>query len=99
MFSDPKKRALLNKITHWRIFREIFMAIFKNKILKGLSKVVLDAPLLFETKILEHICHPIICVYISNEESQIQRLMTRNNFSREECLKRINSQFPISAKI
>ena len=68
VFSDPKKRAQLNKLTHWRIFREIFLSIFKNKIMLGLSKVVLDAPLLFETKILEHICHPIVCVYISDEE-------------------------------
>ena len=35
--------------------------------MKGELMVVLDAPILFETKILEWFCHPIVVVSISDK--------------------------------
>ena len=56
------------------------------------SYVCLDAPLLFETKILEYICFPIIVVYLADKKVQVQRLMERNEISEEEALQKIKSQ-------
>ena len=80
VFSDPQKRKQLNSITHWRIFRDILFKVIKLKISEGKKRVILDAPLLFETKILEHFCYPIITVYVQDYEMQLERFMNRNNF-------------------
>ncbi len=52
----------MERISHPRIFRRIFVQLFKLKFFEKKSLVVLDAPLLFETKILEHFCYPILVV-------------------------------------
>lgn len=61
--------------------------------------VVLDAPILFETKYLRYLCYPIITVYITDENEQIKRIMKRDNSTKEEAIARIKSQLPISYKI
>ena len=62
--------------------------------------MVLDAPLLYETKVLEYICFPIVVVAIDRTEKQIQRLMERNkDLSKEEGVKKITSQMPMAAKV
>ena len=53
VFADPIKRRQLNKLTHGKIFREMLWQIFKYKLLQGRKNVILDVPLLFETKVLE----------------------------------------------
>ena len=78
VFANNELRQKLNKLTHWRIFKEMLKQMFHAKVTKGLKKVVLDAPLLFETKVLEHFCYPIIAVYIEDESLQITRLIERN---------------------
>ena len=70
-----------------------------HRVIKRSSKVILDAPLLFESKILEHLCAPIICVYVEDEELQIKRFMERNNFTKEEAQKRMSTQYPIKDKV
>lgn len=62
VFADIKQRRLLNRLTHSRIFKEIVWRIFSLRVLQLQSLVVLDAPLLFETKILEYLTSPIIVV-------------------------------------
>jgi len=92
VFESHEKRKKLNGITHWRIFREMLNQIFHHKVRQGNKKVVLDAPLLFETNILEHICHPIITVFIGDEQMQIERLLARNpQLSPTEAKQRIDS--------
>ena len=57
---------------------------------------MLDAPTLFESKILEHFCYPIVVVYIEDEELQLDRLMMRNtDLSEEQAKKRIGAQYPV----
>lgn len=62
MFQNTQKRRVLEKLSHPRIFRRIFVSLFKLKFLQKKALVVLDAPLLFETKILEYFCYPILVV-------------------------------------
>ena len=61
--------------------------------------MVLDAPLLFESKILEHLCFPILVIAVLDEDKLRARLMDRDKSSKEEALKRINAQMPLAEKV
>ena len=61
--------------------------------------MILDAPLLFETKILEYFCYPILLVYIEDTYKQKDRLMARNSLTEEQAQQRIDSQFPMDQKM
>ena len=47
---------------------EILRQIFEYRVIKGELLVVLDAPLLFESKILEWFCFPILVVTIEDTD-------------------------------
>ena len=66
VFADKKKRDVLNGLTHGPIRVEILRQIFDYRVMKGELLVVLDAPLLFESKILEWFCFPILVVTIDD---------------------------------
>ena len=53
-------------MTHGPIFLEILKQIITYRVIKGEALVMLDAPLLFESKILEYLCHPIIVVSLKD---------------------------------
>ncbi|MFM2026788.1 MAG: hypothetical protein RLZZ339_1505, partial [Cyanobacteriota bacterium] len=59
--------------------------------------VVFSVPLLLEAK-LTHLVTEIWVVSCGLEQ-QIERLMTRNNLSREQAIARINNQMPLAEKI
>ena len=63
---------------------------------KGETMIVLDLPLLFE-KHYEELCEEIIVVYVP-EELQLERLMKRNQYTKQEALSRIDSQLSIEEK-
>lgn len=58
--------------------------------------VVLDIPLLFESK-LESLVDKIIVVSVT-KELQLERLMKRNQLTEEEAVSRIRSQMPLEEK-
>ena len=92
VFSNIEKRRALEKMTNWRIFREMMRQIFVARIINGEKRVVLDAPTLFESKILENFCHPIVVVYIEDQDLQLKRLLLRNpDLSEEQAKNRINA--------
>lgn len=97
IFQSTEKRMLLNKLSHPRIFRKILVQLFKLRLNKR-PMIVLDAPLLFETKILEYFCYPIIVVYCDDSQKQVQRLTDRNQISEQEAMKKISSQMPVGLK-
>ncbi len=98
VFSDQEKLNLLNRITHPEI-----IAIIKKQISQirnnssGDVVCIIDAPLLFEAHI-EYMMDKIIVVYL-NIEKQVSRLLHRDGLSREEALKRINSQISMEEKV
>ena len=63
---------------------------------KGAATVIMDIPLLFESK-LEHFVDKIIVVSVT-PETQKERLMSRNDLTEEEALARISSQLPMEKK-
>lgn len=96
VFSDEEKRNQLNSIVHPAIRKRMLEkrdAYLKN----GEDCVVLDIPLLFESK-LEHFVDKIIVVYV-DEDVQLKRLLERNQLTKEEALQRIRSQMPVKDKI
>ena len=95
IFHEPAKRKILNDIMHPAIRQEMLRQ--RDVYLEAGNKhVVMDIPLLFESK-LQHFVERIIVVSVS-EEVQLRRLMERNNLSKEDALARMHSQLPMSVK-
>ena len=86
VFSDEKKLSLLNKITHKYIVLENMNIIENNPH----RDIVLDAPLLFEAG-MGDICTKRLCV-LSHTEKRIERIVCRDNISKENAYARINNQ-------
>ena len=99
IFADPAKRRQLDKLSHPRIYRRILVTLFKLKFLEKRPLVVLDAPLLFESKLLEYLCYPILVVYCEKGQEQLKRLMERNSLAEEDAMRKISSQMPITVKV
>ncbi len=95
VFNDQSKLNVLNQITHPLIFSEIEDKITQNKLLKE-PVVIVDAPLLFETKVKNY-CDKTLLIAVP-EELQLQRLMTRDRLNKTEALNRIKTQMPLSQK-
>ena len=92
VFADAAKRKRLNGMTHGPILFEILRQIFDYRVRQGESLVILDAPLLFESKILEYFCFPIIVVCLKDTDQQVERLTTRNKeLSKEEAMNKIKA--------
>ena len=68
VFADAAKRKQLNGMTHGPIMFEILRQIFDYRVRQGESLVILDAPLLFESRILEYLCYPIIVVCLKDTD-------------------------------
>lgn len=60
--------------------------------------VILDAPLLFETRVLSYMTVKNALIYC-DEQVQLHRLMNRNSFTKEEAESRIKAQMPLSEKL
>ena len=92
VFNDEKELIKLNNITHPKIKENILNQIknIKNDI------VVIDAALLIEANYLD-IVDKIILV-VCDESLQIKRILERDFFTKEEVIKRINSQMPQDKK-
>lgn len=97
VFKQPDRRHLLNTITHPEIQKEMMRETVKY-FLRGYRYVILDIPLLFETKkLLKYLKHTVV-VYC-DRDTQLARLMRRNSLSREDAEARINAQLPLRDKV
>jgi len=96
IFNNEEKRLLLNSIVHPAV-RERMAQKRKQAEAADEKAVVLDIPLLFESKLTE-LVEKIIVVYV-DEQTQLERLMKRNGFSEEEASARIKSQMPLKDKV
>uniref|UniRef100_A0A7S3E7D3 Dephospho-CoA kinase n=1 Tax=Rhodosorus marinus TaxID=101924 RepID=A0A7S3E7D3_9RHOD len=97
IFVDSRKRRKLNMCTHPLIILEMIRQLLVAVFVKMEPIVVLDTPLLYETKLLVRFCTTTLVIACS-EEHQLSRLISRNNLSEEEARSRIASQMPISEK-
>ncbi|TWT08940.1 dephospho-CoA kinase [Planomicrobium sp. CPCC 101079] len=95
IFNDPASRQQLNAVIHPAIRKELLRQ--RDAFLaEGHETVVLDIPLLFESKLL-NFAEKILVVSVT-EENQLNRLMERNGLTEQEALARIGSQLPMAVK-
>lgn len=92
VFNDKEKLAYLNSITHKYIIDEIKNIINIVKMENMYKYIVIDAPLLIETN-LHKIVDEVWIVYCSLH-TRLERLIKRDNLSKDILLKRINNQTP-----
>ena len=95
IFSNAENRQKLDELLQPLIKIMILDEIEEYR-QKGENMIVLDLPLLFE-KHYEELCEEIIVVYVP-EELQLERLMKRNQYTKQEALSRIDSQLSIEEK-
>ena len=97
LFEDKEKREFINSLIHPLVRSE------REKLIKEIGKTnaydvfVYESALLVESGIWADF--DAIIVVFTQPEEQIQRLMKRNNLSREEAETRIRAQFPLSEKL
>ena len=96
MFSDASVLKEVNDLLQPLIRTEIELQIQDAK-KQNAPLLILDIPLLFEMH-YETLCDEIIVVGAS-VETQIQRLKNRDGLSKEEALKRIESQMSLEEKV
>lgn len=86
IFEDEDKRKILNSLT----FKYVVEEISKRASLNRNKTVIIDAPLLIESK-LNEICDIVISV-IADEDIKIKRICLRDNIDEDTARKRINAQ-------
>ncbi len=95
IFDDSEKREKLNSIVH-PIVRKITESMLEIE--KRVSNVVLlVVPLMFEVG-FDNLCDKVIVIDVS-KTNQVERMMIRDNISREDCIKRISAQMTTAEKI
>ncbi|WP_339286020.1 dephospho-CoA kinase [Oceanobacillus sp. FSL K6-3682] len=95
IFSNEDKRKQLNQIVHPAV-RKQMLKKKEDYIEQGEKCVVLDIPLLFESK-LTSLADQILVVFV-NAKTQRKRLMERNQLTEQEAMDRIGSQMPLEEK-
>lgn len=95
IFKDKEKREKLNEITHPRV-KDYMLEARERFFRAGEELVFFDIPLLFESH-LESLVDQIVVVW-STPETELKRLMERNNLTKEDALRRIESQMGIDEK-
>lgn len=95
IFHDSEKRNLLNELMHPKI-RQQMLARADELEQQEESLVVFDIPLLLEGD-WKQLVDQVVVVYC-NASLQLDRLMKRNQMSREEAQSRVQSQLDIEQK-
>ena len=95
IFRFPKQRKKYEEIILPYIKREIYEKL-DNLEKSGKDLVILDAPTLIENDLHKDMDY-VILVWVDNN-TQIQRVRSRDTLSREEAINRVNSQMPLEKK-
>lgn len=96
IFADAEKRKVLNSITHPEIHKAMLKLIVLY-FLRGYRYVVLDVPLLFETRRLTRFLNHTVVVYC-DPATQLSRLMQRDGLDQEQAEQRVGAQMPLNEK-
>ena len=86
IFNDPKKRELINKISHKNIISYINKELENSKE----KNVFIEIPLYFQMK--EKFPCEYVWLVTANKDVQIKRLMNRDKIDKDFAIKKINSQ-------
>jgi dephospho-CoA kinase len=107
VFAQSERRKTLERITHPRIGARMAELLTAHAA-GGVPAVVLDIPLYIETRVqagpfesrrfAPDLVADAVIVVVTDEGTQLGRIMARDGLSREEALARIKSQIPLSEK-
>jgi len=97
VFADQAKRERLNAIVHPRVFEAQAEWLAGVAARNPQAVAVLDAALMIETGSYKRF-DKLVVVYCE-PQLQLERLMTRNNLTREQAEARINAQMPSAEKL
>lgn len=98
VFQDEKARRALEAIVHPRVRSRMAASLdaLRKEGYRGVA--ILEIPLLFEAKGSLDLVERVLVVY-APRPMQVERLMRRNQLSREEANLRIDAQLPIDVKV
>ena len=96
VFDDSEQLKALNSITRPWISKDINSELAAMRLAQPEAVLFLDIPLLYEAK-MDKMCDQIWVIWV-DRETQIERLMKRNNFTRDEAVKRIDAQMSLDEK-
>ena len=96
VFNDREKRSWLNACLHPRVFSVYTTQVAHLRMRTPDALLFFDAALLIESGYHKNVDR-LIVVY-AEPEQQVERLMARDRFTREEALMRIASQMPLGEK-
>lgn len=96
IFNDPVKRQLLNQLTHPRVIKRIETIIEALAADDYRRPVVLDIPLLIEAGMADTVDQ--VWLVLTDADTQLQRLMQRDELTVSEAKLRIDAQMPLSEK-
>ena len=95
VFNNKEELQVLNNLTHDNIFNKIM-----NEINNSNEDVIfVDIPLYIENIGKNNIPVDEMWLVYTDENTQLQRLMKRNNLSQDQALSRIKSQMSIEDKL
>jgi dephospho-CoA kinase len=102
VFRDETARKRLNAIVHPGVGRESTRRL-AEAVARGVPLVVLDIPLLFETRAhgtasKANVGLETVVVVYAPRALQIERQLARNGYGRDEAERRVDSQIPIDEK-
>lgn len=95
VFNDENKLKLLDNILHPLAIKKMELEIKIARAVKG--HLFIEVPLLYETKMNKYF-DKVWFIY-ANQETQIKRLMERNNMTLDEAMNRINKQISVDKKM
>lgn len=98
VFKDPVARRRLNVMTHPEIRRRIQLQVERLAAEQPDAVVIVDVPLLLDTTGPEAFDLDGVIVVVATPEQQIERLIRRDNLSREEAEHRLAAQRPVAEK-
>ena len=96
VFSHPDKRSWLNACLHPRVFSVYTAQVAHLRMRSPDALLFFDAALLIEAGYHRNM-DKLIVVY-AEPEQQVERLMIRDAFTRDEALLRISCQMPLGEK-
>ena len=97
VFRDSRQLRKLERIIHPEVRKVILAKIKKYKSSKRKDVVVIDVPLLFESKLNDHV--DISIVVKANRATQIARATKLLGITKAEAERRIKAQMPLRQKI
>ncbi|ERN52508.1 dephospho-CoA kinase [Alkalihalophilus marmarensis] len=95
IFKDEKKRSELNQIVHPAVRREMLAQKDRYEA-EGHETIIFDIPLLFESNLF-HLVDRVMLVYV-DKQTQLNRLLERDQAGSEDAKARIASQLPLEDK-